>query len=222
MLQGGPPASGAAGGPTPPRAGPAPAGPEATASPLRFPLLKRPGLFFCDGKPGAHRTTLRTTLPPGHPPASPRLGACPDPTVTLGESLSLSGPCHLQGRPRLPRVPAVRTPVTSALGDLSQAHIRVSNHPGHTYDLSALQDPSPWAEGDSPDQSPGHRVPLCGEGWEPGNPCLSVPEALPARLGPWVRGGPHPALGKVRAEGLCPPPGWEAGVAAAPVLRERP
>lgn len=78
----------------------------------------------------------------------------PDPAVTLDESLSLSGPCHLQGRPRLPRVPAVRSPVTSALGDLSQAHIRVSNHPGHTYDLSALQDPSPWASEPRPPCSP--------------------------------------------------------------------
>ncbi|KAB0392265.1 hypothetical protein E2I00_006833, partial [Balaenoptera physalus] len=69
------------------------------------------------------------------------------------------------GRPRLPQVPAVRNPVTSALGDLSQAHIRVSDlTPGHTYDLSALRDPSPWAEGDSPDRSPGHGAPLWGEG----------------------------------------------------------
>lgn len=49
---------------------------------------------------------------------------CPDPTVTLDRSPSLSGPCLLQGSPRLLWGPAAAIPVMATWGSLSWAECK--------------------------------------------------------------------------------------------------
>ena len=78
--------------------------------------------------------------------------------------------------------------------------------------------PRPWAEGDSAGQTRPHLpgVPSGEKGGSQVMPAGVCARSPPAIQGSWGGRGLHPALGRVGAEGLWPPPTLGGGGAVAP------